>query len=122
MKYPVDSESLARFYKVRVNLSDRIVREYCEKHPPKPPQVIRDMKMLQSNDLIPLVVIERSNAADRALEALKHGSKEIASKAKRTNQKPTKPTKAKPANVKKSLQKKQKRSRPLFVLPKRKKH
>lgn len=132
MKYPIGPESLAKFYKVKVNLSDKVVREFRHKYPqsvPKPPQVIYDINVINSNGMIPLVIIERPNAADRALEALKRGhmngsstQKPTGNKPKRTNKKPAKPTKAKQTNAKKPSQKKQKPSRPLFVLPKWKKN
>lgn len=130
MKYPIGPESLAMFYKVKVNVSDKVVREFRQKFPqnePKPPQVIYDINLINSNGMIPVVLIERPNAADRALEALQRGfkysssaQKSTANKSKRTNKKPTKatkPTKAKQTNAKKSSQNKQKPSRPLFVLP-----
>lgn len=134
MKYPIGPESLAKFYQVKVNVSDKIVREFRTKFPqtkPKPLHVNHDINVLNSNGMIPLVIIERPNDADRALEALQQGwmigsasQKSTVNKSKRTNPKklaknPTKPTKAKQTNAKKpSQQKKQKPTRPLFVLPK----
>lgn len=125
MRYPIGPESLAKFYKVRVSLSDKVVREFRQKFPqnkPKPSKTIYDINCINSNGLIPLVIIERPNAADRALEALQRGSmnkssaqKSTTNKSKRTNKKPMK---ANPTNAKKPSQKKQKPSRPLFVLPK----
>lgn len=128
MKYPIGPESLAQFYKVKVNLSDKIVREFREKFPqnePKQPQVLYDINVFNSNGMIPVVIIERPNAADRALEALqrglKYGSSARKPKAKTpkgTNKELIKPTKGKQTNAKKSSLKKQKPSRPLFILPK----
>lgn len=130
MKYPnIEPEFLAKFYQVKVNVSDKIVREFRKKFPqtkpkPKPLQVNHDINVINSNGMIPIVMIERPNAADLALAALKHRSmngkasqKSITKKPKRTNTKPT--TKARQTKSKtKPSQKKQKPSRPLFILPK----
>lgn len=131
MKYPIEAESLAYFCRVKVNVSDKVVRDFLKDFPPSNPKpkqfhVIHDIRVINSNGLIPMVIIERPNDADRALQALQleamNGStskKTIAKKPKRMDaKKSTKSMKAKPTNTKKPVQKKQKTSRPLFVLPK----
>lgn len=133
MKYPIGPDSLAYFCRVKVNVSKKVVRDFSEKFrqsspKPKPFHVIRDIHVVNSNGMIPVVMIERPNDADRALEALKlvsmNGSTSKKSTAKKPKRKPIKPMKAKqakPNDTKKPPQKKQKTSRPLFILPKRNK-
>lgn len=136
MKYPIGPQSLAYFCGVKVNVSDKVVRDFRKKFQKsnpksKPLQVFHDKNVINSNGLIPVVILERSIDADRALEALKLVStngtkikKTTVKQPKRMNKKPTpkpKPMKSKPTkqtNAKKPSQKKQKPSRPMFVLPK----
>lgn len=129
MKYPIGAESLAKFCRVKVNVSDKIVRDYRKSFPEDKSKSfavdIADIRVIDSRGLIPMVIIERPNDADRALAALKlrpmngpSTQKSSAMKPKRSINKPSKQAKPKQAIGKKAQPKKQKPSRPLFVLPK----
>lgn len=123
MKYPITPESLAKFYKVKVNLSDKVVRNFREGLPtnkPKPksiPKFKYDIDVIDSNGMIPMVIIERPNMADQALEAMKKSVNGSASR-KKVAAKPKHPNKKSTGTMQKKPKPKQKPSRPQFVLPK----
>lgn len=134
MKYPIGRETLAKFRRVQVNVSDKVVREFRKSLPQTKPKSLHGIgvensrhntNVNYSNGLIPMVMIERSNEADRALAALRLGSmngaplskESTAKKPKRSEKKSSKQVKPKQIKPKKLQSKKQKPSRPLFVLP-----
>lgn len=74
MKYPIGRESLAKFCRVRVNVSDKVVREYrkrLQQTMTKSSSAVdigvkkceNDINLINSNGLIPMVIIERPNDA-----------------------------------------------------------
>lgn len=78
MKYPIGPDSLAKFCRVRVNVSDEVVREFRKSLSQTKVKTFHvridaenfnhDIKVIDSNGLVPVVIIEQPNDAGSFLE------------------------------------------------------